>query len=171
MQVDYVIPTDSMFRPWVAEHSLVFLQTERKCRHCSEWWPLDLEFWGLSVGDNQGFTEDCKACLLEKQLWERRAVCRLGRRPRPVYVGEKPCTACKVVKPLSIEHFRAQAAYSDGFRAMCKLCENIKAQESIAFKRVNKEREKLGLPALPKPARKPRSPRKSRAKAVLPLSA
>jgi hypothetical protein len=170
MQVDFLIPTDSLFRPWLAEHPVVFLQTERQCRHCAEWWPLDLEFWCLAGGDQQGFTDDCKACLLEKQLWVRRANCRQGRTPRPVYVGEKPCTLCKEVKPLSVEHFKVNAGYSDGFQAMCKHCTNIKDQERRAFNRVNKERETLGLPPLPKPARKPRSPRKSRAKAAIQVS-
>lgn len=164
MQLDYVAPNDSLFRPWVAEHSAVFMQTERQCRGCTEWWPLDLEFWCLSVGEHQGFTEVCRACLFENHLWVRRTNCRRGRTPRPVYVGEKPCTACKVTKPLSTDHFKAHADYSDGFQAMCKNCVNAKSRERTALKRREKEAAKLGLPPPPRPARLPRSQRKSRAK-------
>lgn len=171
MQVDYVIPTDSMFRPWLAEHSLVFLQTERQCQKCCEWWPLDLEFWGLSVGDHQGFTEECKACLLEKQMWVRRSNCRLGRTPKPVNTVEKPCSVCKIVKPLSIDYFKRHIRQSDGFQAMCKVCVNVRSRERTAMKRKEREAAKLGLPPPPKPARKPRSPRKSRAKPALLISA
>jgi hypothetical protein len=171
MQVDYVIPTDSLFRPWIAEHSTVFLQTERQCRQCAESWPLDLEFWCLSAGDKQGFTEDCKACLLEKEAWLVRRNARLGRRLKPVHTVEKPCSVCKIIKPLSAEHFKRHHRQSDGFQAMCRDCMNVRAGEKRAFMRLEKEAARLGLPPPPKPARKPQSPRKSRANPALKVSA
>lgn len=44
---------------------------EKKCSRCSEFWPIDTEFFFSCNGKGDGLTSCCKACYLENRYPER----------------------------------------------------------------------------------------------------
>jgi hypothetical protein len=171
MFVESRIVSDVVFKPWYVQHPVVFLQPERECTNCHEWWPLDSEFWYVLSCNPEGFTKQCRACLSEKRVSKIAAseppVCKV----KPVYSDEKACSSCKIIKKLNTDNFKLHTDYPDGYQAQCKVCVNARARASRAIKRKERENAKLLLKAsTPKPAPKPRK-RKSRAKAAMLLCA
>jgi hypothetical protein len=165
------ITSGIVFRPCYVQRPVVFLQPERECVSCHEWWPLDSEFWYVFSRDPQGFTRQCKACLSEKRLLKIAATKPPEGKVKPVNTGEKTCTCCKITKKLNFDNFKSHAGHPDGYQSQCKICVNAKSRARTALKRKERERAKLLLAATtPKPAPKPRK-RKSRAKTALLLSA
>jgi hypothetical protein len=171
MCVESRIASGVVFKPWNVQHPVVFLQHERECSSCHEWWPLDSEFWFVFSRDPQGFTKQCKACLSEKRLQKIAVSKPPVREVKPVITDEKTCSCCKITKKRNYDNFKYHAGHPDGYQSQCKICVNAKARARTAMKRKEREKAKLLLKAsAPKAAPKPRK-RKSRAKAAMLLCA
>lgn len=55
-----------------------FLGLQKLCTRCTEWWPLDKEFFHPQKNGVDGFQRWCRACMLE--YWKENAERRKGSR-------------------------------------------------------------------------------------------
>lgn len=120
-------------------------EPERACTCCGEFWPLDGEFWYRDAKNREGFSTQCKACLVEKEAALH------ARSPMPkkkvmehlvITEGEKACTRCRERKPMTTEHYRRDASSSDGCMSRCKICLRAIDKERLEKKRVLREAAK-----------------------------
>jgi hypothetical protein len=129
------------YKPWLQHQPYEVLEPERECTHCHESWPLDNEFWGVDAKNSKGLTTQCKACLYEKAANRRKG------KSNPKVVAppptEKPCSTCKVVKPLNKQYFNPEPSRPLGFSSQCKSCRNRRAKESGVNKRINRYGKKV----------------------------
>jgi hypothetical protein len=128
-------------KPWLQQMPFTLLEPERECTYCHESWPLDGEFWNQDAKNPKGFATQCKACRSEKKAKLAEAE-RLRKKTAPVQADsvpliEKPCSSCKVVKPLSKDYFKIDPSRILGFSSQCKLCRRAREKERIAYKRLH----------------------------------
>ncbi|WP_338923845.1 hypothetical protein V0M98_37175 (plasmid) [Pseudomonas silesiensis] len=144
------------YKPWLKNLPYQVLEPERECTNCHDFWPLDSEFWYQDSKNPQGLTTQCKACLSEKKA-KKSAAERLQRNSAPVpidspAVTEKPCSTCKVVKPLTKEYFKIDSARILGFTSQCKICRRAKEIERLKSRRANMEAGRVALQRKVRPA-------------------
>lgn len=137
------------YKPWLQHQPYEILEPERECTNCDESWPLDSDFWYRDAKNPAGLTTQCKACLSEKKANKRGLVSAVTKAPEvelsPAPVAERPCTTCKVVKPLTSHYFRAEAGRPAGFSSQCKVCRRAKEKERVMAKRLAREEAKAAL--------------------------
>lgn len=107
---------------------------EKVCRKCSISQPFHQ--FHRSSNHKYGYKNTCKTCT--RQIWkeyrtrpefiERQKINNRRKYKRyceaPVFVEEKQCSTCKIIKPAS--EFRKNTGSRDGLRSQCRDCIHIK---------------------------------------------
>lgn len=108
------------------------------CTRCRILKPLD-NFTKQSTG-KYGHTARCKACERELAYIRERGH-KITYIQRPLFVLSKPCSRCKIEKP--IEDFRVDQSKKDSHRYICKQCE--KEEDKKRFPLYSKQRKETGV--------------------------
>jgi 5-methylcytosine-specific restriction endonuclease McrA len=96
----------------------VEIVSQLECTHCHETKPLTDFYTNVGSGGRIIPHRQCKAC--EWEILKARRAAKRPPKPEPVVRTEKPCSVCKVVKPLS--EFGKDKHMKDGLLCACKAC-------------------------------------------------